>query len=70
MKKWYLSKTIWANLLAALLGILALFDADLLSALGVGDKMKFLSIVGTATTIINILLRVITNQAIDTTKRK
>ncbi|KAA5532642.1 hypothetical protein F0919_17835 [Taibaiella lutea] len=70
MKKWFQSKTIWANLLAAVLAMLALVDSNLLTAIGIEDKTKYLAIVGTVTTAVNILLRVVTNKAIDTTASK
>lgn len=56
-KKWYQSKTVWLNLIASLLGILAFLNADLLKSLGITDPSKLLSVIGIITTIGNLILR-------------
>lgn len=64
MKKWYQSKTIWLNVIAALVAILGLFNQETLAGLGISTPEKFLTIIGTITTIFNIILRVLTKKLI------
>ena len=62
MKKWYHSKTIWLNTVAAFFAvlpeILSAVDVNFLTAIGVTNTTKSLSIIGLITTILNIFLRV------------
>jgi hypothetical protein len=67
-KKWYKSKTIWVNLIAALLGITPIIDIDFLRLIGVGEPTKYFAIVGAVTTVLNVVLRTITNQPIEINK--
>ena len=64
MKKWYQSKTIWANIIAGLLSLIALFDATTLALLGIENTTKYLGILGLITTVVNLILRAITNKGI------
>lgn len=66
MKKWYKSKTIWLNLIAAAIALLGIFDEALLSLLGITNTSKFLAIIGALTTALNILMRVLTSKIIYT----
>lgn len=63
MKKWFHSKTIWLNIIASLLAILGLFDQKTLLALGLSSE-KFLTIIGTITTMLNIILRLLMKKQI------
>jgi heme O synthase-like polyprenyltransferase len=53
MKKWYKSKTVWANIIGTASGIAALIAGDLATGGSV-----------TAASVLNIILRVVTKQAI------
>mgnify|MGYP006935517487 FL=1 len=66
MKRWYESKTMWVNSLSALVTILGYFNQDLLSSLGFQNTAKFLAVVATITTVVNLFLRLVTNKGIDT----
>lgn len=66
MKRWYESKTMWVNALSALVTILGYFNQDLLSSLGFQNPAKFLAVVATITTVVNLFLRLVTNKGIDT----
>jgi uncharacterized membrane protein len=68
MKKWYQSKTMWVNIIAAILGIIPIIDNELLTAIGVLDSTRYLAVVGVVTTILNVILRTITKTAITTKK--
>jgi len=60
------SKTFWVNIIAASLGCLAVFTPDLFTGLGLGEQSqeKALAIIGGITTILNIILRFISNTPI------
>lgn len=60
------SKTFWLNIIAALLGCLAVFTPEMLSGLGLGENAqeKALVIIGGITTVLNIILRILTNSAV------
>lgn len=64
MKKWYESRIIISNIIAAILGVIPLIDVNLLTAIGVTDVTKYLAIVGTVTTILNVILRAVTTKTI------
>jgi len=64
MKTVFESKTIWANIIAILLGVLPLVDGNLLQAIGVANTESYLTVLGFGMAILNILLRTITNQGI------
>lgn len=70
MKKWYQSKTIWVNFIAALMAIVPFIDANILTAFGVSDTTRWLVIIGFLTTLFNIANRFLTNKGIDTTAKK
>lgn len=70
MKKWYQSKTIIANAITAILGIVPVLDTKLLTAMGITDPARWLIIVGGFSTAMNIILRMLTNKGIDTTGTK
>jgi len=61
LKKWYHSKTILLNGLAGLIGLLpellSVVDVNLLTLLGVSDPMKYYTLLGAVTTMLNIYLR-------------
>jgi hypothetical protein len=58
-KKWWQSKTMWVNIVSAILGFLTLIDGNLLTSFGFTEetKVKILSGIGLATTVINMILR-------------
>lgn len=61
LKKWYHSKTILLNGIAGIVGLLPemlqVIDVNLLTLLGVSDPMKYYTLIGALTTILNIYLR-------------
>ena len=61
LKKWYHSKTILLNGFAGIIGLLpemlSVIDVNLLTFLRVSDPMKYYTLIGTITTILNIYLR-------------
>ncbi len=65
-KKWYQSKTIWLNAISAILATIGIFNQDLLIGLGFTNPTKFLAILGSITTVLNIILRLLTTTAIST----
>jgi hypothetical protein len=64
MKTVFQSKTIWANLIGILLGVLPLIDGNLLQAIGIANTQSYLTVLGFGMAFLNIILRTITNQAI------
>lgn len=66
MKKWYQSKTIWVNIVAAVLGIIPAINADLLTVMGIVDANKYLTVLGAVTTVLNLFLRMTTTKTIET----
>lgn len=59
------SKTFWANLIVGILTILGLFNPELLTLLGIANPIQFMAIVvGLVMPILNIILRLLTNQPI------
>lgn len=58
-KKWYLSKTIWFNILSGIVGILTALTNP-----NVGLSSQFLGILAIAIAVANILLRAITTQPV------
>ena len=66
------SKTFWVNIIAATLGCLTVFTPDLLSGLGLGEhaQEKALTVIGGLTTILNIVLRFISNTPISPIVKK
>ena len=69
LKKWYKSRTIIANLVAAVMGMLPMIDLNFLSAIGCADPAKYYAIIGVATTFLNVVLRRQTTKPISTQKR-
>lgn len=59
MKPWYTSKTIWANLIAAVVTIAGVFGLDL----GL-DEAAQAQLVGGVMVVVNIVLRLVTNTPI------
>ena len=61
LKKWYHSKTILLNGIAGIIGLLpemlSVIDVNLLTLLKVSDPMKYYTLIGALTTILNIVLR-------------
>lgn len=68
MKKWYQSKIIITNLISSLLGVIPLINEDLLTAVGILDVKGYLSILGVATTILNLLFRAISSGKVISSK--
>lgn len=60
------SKTFWLNIIAALLGCLAVFTPEMLEGLGLGEhaQEKALATIGGITTVLNIILRLLTTTAV------
>lgn len=58
-KPWYLSKTLWFNLISGLISILIAVQGS-----NVGLPESFAGYIGIAVAIMNILLRLITSQQI------
>lgn len=69
MKKWYLSKTVWLNIIASVLLILPMIDQEFLTGIGVVEPESYLSIVASITTVLNLILRVTSTKVISTVKR-
>ena len=63
MKKWYKSKSIIINVVAALIASVSMLDAEVLKAIGITNTSAFLSIIGFATTVANIFLRLFADQS-------
>lgn len=63
MKKWYKSKSIMLNLIAALIASISMLDAEVLNAIGITNTSAFLSVIGFITTVGNIFLRIFTDQS-------
>lgn len=61
-KKWYKSKTLMLNLIAATFASLGMLDKSILVAIGITNTEAFLSIVGFITTTGNIYLRLFIGQ--------
>ncbi len=61
-KKWYKSKTLMLNLIAATFASLGMLDKSILVAIGITNTEAFLSIVGFITTTGNIYLRLFIDQ--------
>lgn len=68
MKKWYQSKTIIVNIIAGILGVIPMIDESFLTALGITNVAGYLSVIGVVTTILNLILRMLTNTQISTSK--
>lgn len=70
-KSIFKSKTFWVNAIAGLLAMLSLFSHDYLSTLGLGEDLqsKVLSTIGAITTVLNIVLRFISNTPITPLKK-
>ena len=72
-KKWHQSRTIWANIIAMVIGglpeMLSLIDINFLKAIGVSDPMKYYSIIALTIGIINIVLRGQTTKPIKRSKK-
>tara|TARA_R110000782_G_C14638689_1_gene395339 strand:- start:436 stop:693 length:258 start_codon:yes stop_codon:yes gene_type:complete len=64
MKKWYQSKTIIVNIIAGILGVIPLVDVNFLTAIGIENVTGYLSVLGVTTTVLNLLLRAVTNTGI------
>ncbi len=64
MKKWYQSKTIIVNIIAGILGVIPMIDESFLIAIGITNVAGYLSVIGVITTILNLILRMITNTQI------
>jgi len=64
MKKWYQSKTIIINIIAGILGVIPMIDESFLTALGITNVTGYLSVIGVVTTILNLILRMLTNTQI------
>lgn len=64
MKNIFQSKTVWVNIIMALISIAAVISPDLLTALGI-DSTKALTIIASVTAILNVFLRLITNTGIE-----
>ena len=60
------SKTFWANIILAVLGCVTVFNEDLLKGFGLGEHavQNALTILGGVATILNIILRFISNTPI------
>lgn len=69
MKQWYLSKTVWLNIIASVLLILPMIDQKFLTDFGVTEPQKYLSIVASVTTVLNLILRITSTKVISTVKR-
>jgi hypothetical protein len=63
-KSIFTSKTFWLNFIVGALAILGLVSPDLLAALHITDPVQFMTIIGAVTAILNVILRMITSQAI------
>ena len=65
-KPLFKSKIFWLNIVAALLGVFAVFTPELLSGLGLGEHAveKVLTIIGAITTFLNIAFRILSNTTI------
>lgn len=57
-KAWYLSKTIWVNLVMGIFGIFVAWKPDLASFLNEGNMLLLMSVV-------NVILRGVTKNAIE-----
>ena len=71
-KSIFKSKTFWVNTIAGLVAVIALINPEFLNIF-VSDenqKMKLLTIIGTLTAILNILLRAITTKPVRIIKEK
>jgi hypothetical protein len=66
MKNWKQSKTIWFNIFALILGITPMINSDVLTAFGVVNVPLYMTLLSLFTGIGNMLLRMITNKAIET----
>lgn len=66
------SKTFWLNFISACLAILSILNPDLLNGLGLGAdaQTKVLSVIGALTTVLNIILRFVSNTPITPLKKK
>lgn len=62
MKNWYQSKTVLINLIALLLGLLPMIDAQLLTFIGVTSVDGYLYIIGFITGALNLILRMSKNE--------
>lgn len=63
-KSIFASKTFWMNLISGLITLIGLINPELLSAIGISDPAKFLTIMGSVTALLNIILRFLTSQAV------
>lgn len=65
MKPWYLSKTIWANIIGIVIAILAVFtQSELLK-----DKPEIIAYILLASNVLNVILRALTDQAVEFFRR-
>jgi len=69
MKKWYQSKVILLNIVAIILLVLPMIDANFLQAIGVTNIPGFLSVVAVVTTVLNAILRITSTKVILTKAR-
>jgi uncharacterized membrane protein len=65
-KSIFASKTMWLNLIVAIVAILAFVNPELLTAIGVEEARQkdVLTLVGTVTALLNLVLRAITNKGL------
>ena len=59
-KRWYLSKTIWANALTLLAGILSMFGLDLTPQ----EQATIVTGIASVLPVVNIILRLVTKTAV------
>ena len=68
MKSIFQSKTFWLNIIAGILGVTTMITADDINKLGLSEHLaqQILSVIGIVTTILNIVMRAITSEAVTT----
>lgn len=66
VKSIFASKTLWLNAIMGILAIAAIIDPAFLSSFGVGaeNQVKVLEVIGAVTAVLNIVLRMVTNQPV------
>ena len=70
MKKWYNSKTLWVNIVSGILVLIPSLNDEFFKALGIHNYNSYLTILATVNVLLNLILRMITNTAIEVKKAK
>lgn len=63
-KSIFLSKTFWVNLIAGMITVAGIIDPTLLNAIGIDDPTRFITIMGSITALLNIVLRFLTSKSV------